>query len=258
MKHVFRVKMLEQVKTWIVTNPSRDACVAPIEIRVKSDTGDVSDQAVNYAGGCIATPLDPPGPVSFYLWHTDPLYRGGGLILRRQILRETLVHIAKLVESDCRGHQWRRTKILEQLAAQQTAAVSPPQDTNELDEALCYVLGFQKLIIDDVHKKIIHFPTNFNEWSAEKPVWSSALGTRCLLHLPGEKHLSHGLGSWLAKMEDDGWKVRWPVPDEKLADLKGRCWEAQLLPRVDKPKKEDYAVLLGRHEALANLRTVFP
>jgi hypothetical protein len=250
--------MLEQVKTWIVTNPSRDAAVAPIEIRVKSDTGDVSAEAVNAPGGCIATPLDPPGPVSFYLWHTDPLYRGGGLILRRQILRETLVQIAKLIETDCRGHHWRRNKILEQLAAQQTAAVSPPQDTHELDEALCFVLGYQKIIVDEIHKKILHFPTNFMEWSSEKPVWGTALGTRCVLHLPGEKHLSVGLGLWITALEEEGWKMRWPVPDEKLDKLKYDCQAAGLVPRVDKPKKEDYAVLLGRHNAVAHLLSEFP
>lgn len=248
--------MLEQVKTWILTNPSRDAHVAPIEIRLKSDTGDVSDQAINSPGGCIATPLDPPGPVSFYLWHTDPLYRGGGLQLRRQILRETLVEIAKLIESDCRGYQWRRTKILEQLAAQQTAAVSPPEDTKDLDEALCFVLGYQKIIIDDIHKKILHYPSNFNQWSSEKPIWASALGSRCLLHLPGEKHLSTCLGTWITKMEEDGWKIKWPVLDEKVADLKKRCDATGLIVRVDKPKKEDYATLLGRHEALAHLRSL--
>jgi hypothetical protein len=250
--------MLDQVKSWILTNPSRDATVAPIEIRIKSDTGDVSADAINAPGGCIATPLDPPGPVSFYLWHTDPLYRGGGLILRRQILRETLVQIAKLVETDCKGHHWRRSKILEQLAAQQTAAVSPPQDTNELDEALCFVLGFQKIIVDEVHKKILHFPTNFREWSSEKPVWASALGTRCVLHLPGERHLSVGLGLWITGLEEEGWKVRWPIPDEKLDELKRRSQAAGLVPRADKPKKEDYAVLLGRSETVAHLLSEFP
>ena len=249
--------MLQQVKSWTETNPSRDTSVASIEIRQKSDTGDAID-IVNGPGGCVATPLDPPGPVSFYLWHTDPLYRGGTLTLRRQILMETLVQIAKLIESDCRGHKWQRKKILEQLAAQQTSAVSPPQDTHELDEALCFVLGYQKIILDDIHKKILHFPADFRVWSSEHPVWSTTLGTRCALHLPGEKHLSVGLGSWLLKQEEEKWAIRWPVVDDKLDSIKQKCIDLGIVPRVDKPKKEDWAILLGRAQAVSRLLSEFP
>ena len=250
--------MLQQVRSWIDTNPSRDTSVAPIEIRLKSDTGDAVD-VVNGPGGCVATPLDPPGPVSFYLWHTDPLYRGGGLTLRRQILRETLLEIGKLIETDCKGHKWQRKKILEQLAAQQTAAVSPPQDTHELDEALCFVLGYQKIIVDDIHKKILHFPTNFREWELDKPVWTTTLGTRCALHLPGENHLSVGLGSWLLGLEAQGWRITWPTVDGKLEEIKKRCMELSISPRgVEKPKKEDWAAVLGRSQAAGHLLSEFP
>ena len=50
----------------------------------------------------------------------------------------------------------------------------------------------------------------------------------------------------------------WPVPDEKLDELKRRCQAAGLVPRADKPKKEDYAVLLGRSETVAHLLSEFP
>jgi hypothetical protein len=89
-------------------------------------------------------------------------------------------------------------------------------------------------------------------------VWASALGTRCVLHLPGEKHLSAGLGIWVTGLEEEGWRVGWPVPDEKLDELKRRCQAAGLVPRADKPKKEDYAVLLGRSETVAHLLSEFP
>jgi hypothetical protein len=249
--------MLQQIRAWVETNPSRDTCVAPIEIRIKSDTGDAVD-VVNGPGGCVVTPLDPPGPVSFYLWHTDPMYRAGGLTLRKQILMETLLQIGKLIESDCKGVKWQRKKILEQLALQQTSAVSPPQDTHELDEALCFVLGYQKIILDDIHKKVLHFPADFRKWSSEHPVWTTTLGTRCALHLPGEKHLSAGLGGWLLLQEEDGWKIRWPIADGKMEDIKKACIDRSIQPRgVDKPKKEDWALVLGRSQAVSHLLMEF-
>jgi hypothetical protein len=133
------MSMLATVQSWIETNPSRNTSVIPIEIRIISDTSD-DYQVINGPGGCVVTPLDPPGPVSFYLWHSDPLYRVGTLKLRKQILMEKIVELAKRIEEDCRGHRWQRKKILEQLSAQQSAAVSPQQDTPELDEALCFVI----------------------------------------------------------------------------------------------------------------------
>lgn len=245
--------MFDQVKEWSKTNPSRDTSVVPIEIRLKSDTGGDTVDVVNGPAGLVFTPLDPPGPVSFYLWHTDPLYRGGTLTLRRTILRETLVQVAKLIENECKGHRWQRTKVLEQLAAQQTSAVSPQQDTHELDEALCFVLDFQKVILDDIHKKVLHFPKELRNWTKDMPVWTTGLGSRCLYHLPGEKHIKAGFGSWLTMQEADGWRIRWPVQDAKLEDLKKRGAELRVSPTVDKPKKEDWAIVVGRADTIAHL-----
>jgi hypothetical protein len=248
--------MLEQVIQWTQTNPSRNNELAPIEIRLKSDT-DENATVINGAGGTVATPLDPPGPVSFYLWHTDPMYRGGTNLLRRQILREALVDYNLKISEGCKGHRWSRKKILEQLSAQQSANVSPPQDTPELDDALCYVLNFQKFILDDVHKKVYQFPKDLRQWSSEVPCWTTALGTRCLLHLPGERHLTKGVSSWLLLLEAEGWRIEWPVADMKVEDMKAACEALGVKPKAEKPKKDDWSATLGRAQALRHLQKEF-
>ena len=248
--------MLALVQGWSATNPSRNTSVLPIEIRTQSDTSEEL-QAVNGPGGCVATPLDPPGPVSLLLWYTDPLYRGGTLTLRNTILREKLMELGLRVENECKGHRWQRKKILEQLAAQQTAAVSPPQDTHELDDALCFLMNFQKIILDDIHKKVLHFPRDLRTWSAENPVWTTSLGSRCVFHLPGEKTVAAGLGSWLLILETEGWKITWPIAEGSAEEIKKRCAEMNLNPTVEKPKKEDYAKLLGRSDAVKALLREF-
>ena len=249
--------MLATVQSWIETNPSRNTSVIPIEIRTISDTSD-DYQVINGPGGCVLTPLDPPCPVSFYLWHSDPLYRVGTLKLRKQILMEKIVELAKRIEEDCRGHRWQRKKILEQLSAQQSAAVSPQQDTPELDEALCFVLGFQKMILDDIHKRVLPFPKDFRSWSKELPVWTTALGSRCIFHLPGERSLGEGLGTWILDREKEGWKLHWPADlDLKLDAVKTRCVAANIKPTVEKPKKEDWCNILGRYDTITHLLTHF-
>jgi hypothetical protein len=248
--------MLAQVVQWTQTNPSRLNSLGPIEIRLKSDT-DETATVVNGPGGTVATPLDPPGPVSFYLWHTDPMYRGGTQLLRRQILREALVEYNQKITEGCKGHRWSKKKILEQLAAQQSANVSPPQDTPELDDALCYVLNFQKFILDDVHKRVYQYPRDLREWSSEVPCWMTALGTRCLLHLPGERHLTKGIAGWLSALEEDGWRIEWPTVEAKVDDLKAACESLGLKPRGEKPKKEDWSALLGKARAISHLGKEF-
>lgn len=248
--------MLDLVIQWTQTNPSRNNQLAPIEIRIQSDT-DETATVINGAGGTVATPLDPPGPVSFYLWHTDPMYRGGTNLLRRQILREALVEYNVKISEGCKGHRWSKKKILEQLAAQQSANVSPPQDTPDLDDALCHVLNFQKFILDDVHKKIYQFPRDFRQWSSEVPCWTTALGTRCLLHLPGERHLTKGIVSWLLLLEAEGWRIEWPTVEMKVEELKSACETLGVKPKVEKPKKEDWSATLGRAQAIHHLRKEF-
>lgn len=249
--------MIELVKTWIQTNPSRDCTVIPIEIRLQSDTSD-DYQIVNGPGGCIGTPLEPPGPVSFWLWHTDPMYRVSTLKVRTNILREKLVELAGRVEEECRGHRWQRKKILDQLSAQQSAAISPQQDTHELDEALCFILGFQKVILDDIHKRVLQFPKDFRTWSSDAPVWTTGLGSRCVYHLPGEKSLGSGIGTWLALRESEEWKITWPIVDAKLEEVKAKCQAKNIKPTVEKPLKNDWCAVLGKHEAMNHLLREFP
>jgi hypothetical protein len=186
------------------------------------------------------------------------MYRVGTEKVRTQILREKLIELAGRVEKECRGHRWQRKKILDQLAGQLSAAVSPQQDTHELDEALCFVLGFQKLILDDIHKKVLQFPKDFRNWSNEQPVWTTGLGSRCIYHLPGEKSLGPGLSRWLDARESEGWKVQWPSVEGKLDEVKAKCEQKNLRPTVTKPLKDDWCAVLGKAEAKESLLRQFP
>jgi hypothetical protein len=250
--------MLADLQNWIQQNPHRGTSVPPIEIQIESDTGGEKKEAISGPGGLVATPIEPPGPVALSLWYTDPLYRAGTYTLRKQILREELMKLGVKIEETCKGRRWNRVKILEQLAAQQTSAVSPQQDTRELDDALCEVLGVQKLIIDDANKKILQFPEDFRRWTNELPVWTCGLGSRCVYHLPGEKSLSEGLGAWISEREAEGWKVRWPVADGKLDELKKKATDLSIsFSFQQKPLKDDYALAVGRAEAIRRLTDEF-
>jgi hypothetical protein len=247
--------VLLHLQSWAKENPNRKREVIPIEISAVSDTQEGEDAPATVAGGWIPTPLEPPGPLALYLWKTDPEFRGGSPPVRRTILRDTILAVTLRVESELRGVKWHRKKVVEQLAAQQTSAVSPPMDTPELDTALCSLYGYQKVVADEANKKIFFFPSDPRTWSTDLPVWGSTAGSRAVLHRSGEEPVSRNLAIWLGDRERDGWKIDWPVSDGTLEEIKKQMLErgTGVGPSITKPKKADYAAAWGRSEAITVL-----
>jgi hypothetical protein len=252
--------VLAQLQNWVKENPNRKREVIPIEICTVSDTQEGEDAPATVAGGWIPTPLEPPGPLGLYLWKTDPEFRGGSPPVRRTILRDAIMTITARVDAELRGIKWHRKKVLEQLAAQQTSAVSPPMDTPELDTALCALFGYQKVSIDEANKKVEFFPSDPRKWSAEFPVWGATTGSRTVLHRPGEESVGGGLSAWLSDRDREGWKIDWPVADGTLEEIKKKMTERSVGvgPSLDKPKKADWAAALGRAEAISALAKIAP
>jgi hypothetical protein len=195
-----------------------------------------------------------------YLWKTNPEFRGGTAQVRRTILRDAIIQVTQRVDAELRGVRWSRKKVLEQVAAQQTAAVSPPMDTHELDVGLCALYGYQKVSVDEANKKVRFFPTDPRTWSAEFPVWGATAGSRAVLHRQGEESMGVGLVAWLEARERDGWKIDWPEADGTLEAIKAKLAAefqgTSLRVQMAKPKKADWAAALGRAEAIARLASL--
>ena len=247
---------LLKLQAWVKLNPNRTRTVIPIEIRTISDTQE-GEAAPATVAGLVPTPLEPPGPVAHILWATDPEFRAASAPVRRTILRDTIMTLTARVDSELRGIKWSRKKVLEQLAAQQTSAVSPPMDTPELDRALAHLYGFQKVVVNEAGKKVRFFPADPRTWSTELPVWATTTGARAVLHFAGEEPVGPGLSVWIQDRENSGWTVEWPDAEGSLEAIKG-----EMLKRgigcgsgLEKPKKADWAAALGRSESVRHLMT---
>jgi len=249
------MEVLHKIQAWAAQNPHRTLKVFPIEISVVSDTQEGQEAPATLPGGWSPTPLEPPGPVSLYLWKTDPEFRAATPSVRRTILRDMILKITERADAELRGIKWQRKKILEQVAAQQTSAVSPPMDTHELDIGMCALFGYQKVSVDEANKKIRFFPADPRTWSTELPVWGATTGSRAVLHAPQEGSVGKGLAAWVGEREQDGWKIDWPEAEGTLEEIKNKMVQRGrgLGPRLDKPKKADWAAALGRAEAIAAL-----
>ena len=105
------------------------------------------------------------------------------------------------------------------------------------------------------NKKIEFFPQDPRTWSTEFPVWGCTQGSRAVLHKPGEESVGSGLADWISEREKEGWKVAWPLHDGTLEAMKKIMSErgTSLGPRLEKPKKADYAVAMGRADGLRAL-----
>ena len=258
MSHTPAMTVLKQLQSWIQENPNRTREVPPIEIRVISDTQEGEDVPATVAGGLVPTPLEPPGPVSHVLWKTDPEFRAATAQVRRSLLREAILLVTERADAELRGVKWQRKKVIEQLAAQQTAAVSPPMETPELDRALAHLYNYQKVIVDEAGKKVKFVPADPRTWSAEFPIWGATTGSRAVLHRAGEESIGTGLAQWVEGRERDGWTIAWPEAEGTLEEIHATLAQRGIRdrPRVDKPKKADWALTLGRSESIAHLLTL--
>jgi hypothetical protein len=239
-------------------NPHRNEKVSPIPIRICSDTNE-TEETPSTLCGWVPTPLEPPGPLGAILWKTNPEFRAGSVNIRRTILRDTIIHLQTRIEKELKGHRWSRKKIIEQLALQQSADISPPQDTKDLNEALAFLYEIQIVFVDEANKKISWVPEDPRVWSADRPVWGLSVGSRAVFHLQREETVASKLSQWVSDREAEKWRFAWPTAEGTLEAIKAKMLEMNIGvgPRIDKPKKADYAVVLGRAEAIHHLNQHF-
>lgn len=246
--------MFTELREILLSNPNAKEELPKISIQVCSDTNQ-TDEIPSTLCGWIPTPLEPPGPVSAILWKTNPEFRASTIPVRKTILRETILKLQERVEAELRGHRWSRSKIIEQLAAQQSADASPPQNTRELNNALAFLFEVQFVFVDEANKKITLSPEDVRTWSSEKPIWGLSVGSRAVFHRRGEESVAVNLGKWVSDREHESWKITYPVAEGTLESIKAKLstLNVGMGTRIEKPKKADYAAVLGRAEALRAL-----
>jgi hypothetical protein len=200
------------------------------------------------------TPIDVPGALSFFLWNTDPMYAQGTQNLRKQILSEKILEIQGRIDAELSGRKWPRKKIADLVSAQ-LAAVDP-NGSDLLEEALCHMLGFQKVVIKRKDKKISFFPSDIRTWRSDRPIFYGDDENRWHYELETPLNIS----MWVTTKEDEGWRIHWPMHEGKLeeirAEMNKRSLVAHLAPGADptsKIKKDDWARCLGRAEGVEAL-----
>ena len=248
--------MISKVITIMELNKNKDISIDPIKIKLISDTNDFEEIPCVGPGGVGVIPLDPPGPVSLYLWHTNCEFRAGSFSTRKTILRETIISFHERFEQELKGRMWNRKKAIEQLEDQDTSAVSPNQHTPELNKALCYILGFQFAEVDEIHKKISWYPSDIRTWTKTQPIYLVSLGSRSVYVKDHNEEARNYFLKWLMELENSSYKCEWPIEDGTVKELKEKLEQFQLNISV-KAKKEEYQQVVGKAQALYHLNKEF-
>ena len=245
----------KNISSWISQNENKDISVPHIKIQVISDTCESSKNPVVGPGKVGVIPLDPPGPVSLYLWHTNPEYRAGNFLTRKTILREFIVSLNGKFEYELKGRQWNRKKAIEQLQEQDSSAVSPPLHTPELSKGICHVLGFQYMEVDEVHKKLFSYPEDLRQWSNEYPIYLASIGCRSIYIQEKDEEARKFFRSWFFELEKTH-KYEWPQTSGTLKELK-ETYESFKLSLPSKSKKEDYSAAVGKAQTIRHMNNEF-
>jgi hypothetical protein len=178
-RHVVPLGMLAQVKAWTSQNPNRDMKVNSIEIQTQSDTG--GSEVLAGPGGLTSTPLEPPGPISLYLWYTDPVYRAGTAPLRRQFSARLFSKLVPVSTRNVRVIAFPALRFMNNYETQQDVACITNQDTHDLDNALCFLLNLQRFVIDEANKKSDFLSRGLMTWNLSNPIGRVAwVQIRCI------------------------------------------------------------------------------
>jgi len=248
---------MEQILSWIEINPNKNATVKPISVQLSSDTNDATDIPVVGPGGVGVVPLDPPGPVSLYLWNTNPEYRAGNFLNRKTILRSFLVLLNERFDKELKGRHWSKNLVLTQLQEQESAAVSPPQKTFELNKALTHILGFQYVEVDEIHKKMYVYPEDLRSWSHMNPVYLASYGCRSIYTQNCLEDARTFFKTWFYKLESSGYTYTWPKADGTVKDLKEKLATFNLNKVDDKIKKDELCAQVGKMESIIHINSEF-
>ena len=237
----------------IEKHPFRNQYPAPFT-KEKEELRQIQPSIKLWGGGVRS--LAPSRLTTAWLMVEDPLMILAGSGYKKTEVRDKAFELQIEASSKFRSGNRKYTK------AKVAEALASPKPTEEQTKVVAAVLYNLKLIqticFNEEKKEVWTMPEDLRCWSKERQtLWVDAKCEKMLDF--EEKEQEPNLALWLDEREKEGWKVCWPVAEGTFEDIKQRMitnFEHIIVtsPEVGKkPKKEDYALVLGRAEALRAL-----
>jgi len=243
---------MESLLSVIEKNPNKSKVPELISMPGEQTSMPV-DESTTTEYGIEWARLNPPGPVSLWLWSTDPEYRAGSEILRKKILSDHIVGLQERAQTGEGCRRGTKSKVCDALG---TNVENASEENFELlEESVSALCNVQWVRIHENEKKVTFIPKDLRLWTAEKPIFWSRERYRSA----GEHPITlTGLSKWISDREDTKWQCEFPIAEGTLEVMKKQWKELDGgLPTTrsesGKILKEDYARALGRVQAIRHL-----
>lgn len=242
---------MDAFRASIEKNPNNTACV-------KAFTATTADYyrltTENTLWNGFVRVLDPPRLTTAWLCAEDPLMLIAGAGYRATEVRDKSFALQEEALNNLRGNR----KLTKCKMGDALSSLRPTQDdTKVVARILLSLKHIQTVCFDEAGKKVWTMPEDLRAWSPSlRTLWVDA---KCEKYLDYTEGTSPRLGQWLSDREADGWNIEWPVSEETYEDMKrialerGVSVKPPVLSEKTKPKKEDFARVLGRLYAVEHL-----
>lgn len=242
----------------ILKNPNKSIVPEHIAMPGEGDSAPV-DESTEFQYGVSWARLQPPGPLSLYLWSTNPEYRAGSEAQRRTALHDIVVKFMERVQHGEVGSSRKISKAKMTEALNVTVENASDENFDALERAVSTLGNVQWVRMNENEKKVTFVPEDLRLWSMDRPtLWTRERYRSAGEWQGGSAFTLKQLGKWISDLEEQKWSFEYPLAEGTLEQLKTE-WNAlgRGLPRTTnekgRPLKEDYAKALGKAQVFKHL-----
>jgi hypothetical protein len=244
---------MDSLLSAVERNPTKSKAPIKISMPGENDTLPV-DESTLLEYGVQWARLNPPGPVSLWLWSTNVEYRGGSESLRRRILSDTIIALQARAQTGEGCRRGTKTKVCDALGMNVENASE--ENFELLEESVSALANVQWIRIHENEKKVTFIPKDLRTWTNDKPIF----WVRERYRSAGEMETTTlaKVAFWIGNREDEKWQCEYPVAEGTFESLKQQ-WNAfdYGLPTTRSESgrilKDDYARALGKAQSLRHL-----
>ena len=196
--------------------------------------------------------LNPSRLMTAWLMQEDPLMVMAGLSYRQTEVRDKTFALQQEAATALKGNR----KLPKSKVAEALAAMRPTEEQTKMIAAVLLAMKHvQTVCWNTTTKTIWTMPEDVRQWSKEKrTLWVDATQEQML-----DWQSQPDFGGWLDAREKEGDTISWPEADGTFEEIKSLL--ALDFPELSvhsilvgkKAKKEDYARVLGKAQALQHL-----
>jgi hypothetical protein len=231
------------VQPWLLKNPQRTKCVSPFISKKNRVEG---DKEVTDTDGWTKMTCVPATPLSAVMLAQDALYQATPDHARAALLRDETTDLQEKAILLLKGRTWPVRRTSEGIVACGTEEGRASSWPSIGWRAICALRECQLVVMNTEAKQLSFFPEDIRTWSRD--VDTICVDSECrFVYTHATPHSI--LSSWIAKYEQDGWTISWPIMEGSMEELKALISKIQIA-LVGKHNKEALQHRIGKAQSL--------